>query len=46
MKKRSHNRVVFKAKALDHLQTSTDLDKSAPAAHLVRMVKGAIERMD
>jgi len=46
MKKRSHNRVVFKANALNHLQTPTELDKSAPAAHLVRMTKGAIERLD
>ncbi len=46
MKKRSHNRVVFKPYLQSQLQMPTDLDELVPAGHLVRVVDGAIERMD
>ena len=46
MKKRSHNRVVFKPYLQDQLQLPTKLDELVPAGHLVRVVNGAIERMD
>jgi len=46
MKKRSHNRVVFKPYLQGQLQMPTDLDELVPAGHLVRVVSGAIERMD
>jgi len=46
MKKRSHNRVVFKPYVQGQLQMPTDLDELVPAGHLVRVVDGAIERMD
>lgn len=46
MKKRSHNRVVFKPYLQGQLQMPTDLDELVPAGHLVRVVDRAIERMD
>jgi transposase len=46
MKKRSHNRVVFKPYLQDQLQLPTKVDELVPAGHLVRVVNGAIERMD
>jgi transposase len=46
MKKRSHNRVVFKPYVQGQLQMPTDLEELVPAGHLVRVVDSAIERMD
>jgi transposase len=46
MKKGSHNRVVFKPYVQGQLQMPSDLDELVPAGHLVRVVDGAIERMD
>ena len=46
MKKRSHNRVVFKPYVQGQLQMPSDLDELVPVGHLVRVVDGAIERMD
>lgn len=46
MKKRSHDRVVFKPYLRGQLQLPADLEELVPAGHLVRVVDGAIERMD
>jgi transposase len=46
MKRRSHNRVVFKPYVQGQLQMPNDLEELVPAGHLVRVVDGAIERMD
>jgi transposase len=46
MKKRSHNRVVFKPYAQGQLQLPSDLEELVPAGHLVRVIDSAIERID
>jgi transposase len=46
MKKRSHNRVVFKPYLKGQLQLPTDLELLVPEGHVVRVVDAAIEKMD
>ena len=46
MKKRSHNRVVFKPYLKGQLQLPTDLEMLVPPGHVVRVVDAAIEKMD
>jgi transposase len=46
MKKRSHNRIVFKPYLKGQLQLPTDLELLVPGDHVVRVVDAAIEKLD
>jgi len=46
MKKKKSQHVVFKPYLQGQLQLPTDLEELIPAQHVVRVVDGAIERMD
>jgi transposase len=46
MKKRRSQHVVFKPYLRGQLQLPTDLEELVPAKHIVRVVDGAIDRMD